>query len=942
MTSTSRTITFKKQTRQLILSLDNIVHKRDASSAATVTYSVSAYILVGGGSRLVGSLWTLKASFASGGTVTIASGSSNDKTASFSVSKFSSFTDTMTLTATDEEGSQYVKKVNVTTVDNGADGADGADGRSIVSADVMYIVCSPSNTPTKSSSGWVTTFDELTLQDGYYVWTGTLITYSDTTSEMTGIRKMGDCSQYADIEEQYCVTSEKTVPPDSGWGTTYTAVKGSWLWQRNKITYTSSTIVYADVRCLYQFPSDGAKGETGDDAVAFTLNPGSIVHKYTGSSSASYYTIDGTLTEGGTVVSATGRSQTLIDGVTLYSGTTKPRWILLINTNKEVSGTITLTATYNGESYSGQVSIRTVKDGSSGATGDRGPTMRGPYDWEQMASGFQFYAGAEGEPYIDTCVYNKNYYLCLVKHTKGSTTPEAAAAMSGTSKTWIGTSKQAIVATTILLAEHARVENLSAEWLEMYLKDANGDYVLDEEGKMIPVFTAYNGDVTCNTGTFNNITSENAKFMAAEITDSTLKDVVITGSLRSPWTSSETGKDTGYGDNVVMGTFTSEQSGDQKTWYYKIPHDTLQSGRKIRIINYDWRGADYYNYVTLNGADTPGGSTNFTYFFEDGSRKTALGIREEIVELVGYGDTEGYMERTYEENGYNYVHMERYEVYLEEGETYTLTGETNGVFTDVHDATYGEKRVTIWIENSTKNRNYLISTTDMTSDGKTGAVFKWEQGTAYWRMMICFYDSGTWWVKKLKIEKGSVSTGWNPGMDGNLIMDYEHFYGWIVTNRQWIGVKWYGAPMRALAMGRVEVTTTTAKFRLSGYQRTTGTATWSGATSAKTFDGQSMAISRTGTGLYQLQLPISWAYSVNDLLVQVTGEGGVYINGSKSTANACKATVLSIESTVNYYYVRIATSDDDSLNDGDFNFIVYNMRDWGYDGKSSHTPTFIE
>ena len=32
--------------------------------------------------------------------------------------------------------------------------------------------------------------------------------------------------------------------------------------------------------------------------------------------------------------------------------------------------------------------------------GDRGPSLRGPMDWEKMATGFQFQCGAAGEDFL--------------------------------------------------------------------------------------------------------------------------------------------------------------------------------------------------------------------------------------------------------------------------------------------------------------------------------------------------------------------------------------------------------------------------------------------------------------------------------------------------------------------------------------------------------------
>ena len=133
------------------------------------------------------------------------------------------------------------------------------------------------------------------------------------------------------------------------------------------------------------------------------------------------------------------------------------------------------------------------KDGQDGKDGDRGPALRGPQAWSDCAVGYKFQSGVTGEEYKDVVLYQNNYYSCLKSHTKtASNYPGSAADQSN--KYWQVAPNMEIIATKILLATYALVKNLGVEAIDM--KDANGNIL----------FQAKDGNVTCKTGTFENIT----------------------------------------------------------------------------------------------------------------------------------------------------------------------------------------------------------------------------------------------------------------------------------------------------------------------------------------------------------------------------------------------------------------------------------------------------
>lgn len=138
-------------------------------------------------------------------------------------------------------------------------------------------------------------------------------------------------------------------------------------------------------------------------------------------------------------------------------------------------------------------SLYYIASGENGAKGDRGPALRGPQAWSDCAVGYVFQSGANGEDYKDVVLYGGYYYSCIKSHTKTASnypgsTPDTNSGL------WKLADPVEIVATKILLTQYALVKNLGVETIDM--KDADGNII----------FQAKDGNVTCNSGTFKNIT----------------------------------------------------------------------------------------------------------------------------------------------------------------------------------------------------------------------------------------------------------------------------------------------------------------------------------------------------------------------------------------------------------------------------------------------------
>ena len=135
--------------------------------------------------------------------------------------------------------------------------------------------------------------------------------------------------------------------------------------------------------------------------------------------------------------------------------------------------------------------------------------------------------------------------------------------------------------------------------------------------------------------------------------------------------------------------------------------------------------------------------------------------------------------------------------------------------------------------------------------------------------------------------------------------DASNFYGWVVLKRIDLGtVSRYGHHMKMLASGRV-------------------TGSSSGASvSYHTFDGSTMSVTRDDVGIYTLSWSNNnWYADSGHVFVMVCGYGIIDGGSGPLYASVKSQTKTSI---------TVQTADDDSRNDGAFNFFLMNFNDWIY------------
>lgn len=167
----------------------------------------------------------------------------------------------------------------------GDKGDTGAKGVGVASVDVWYYKSTSATSVTGGS--WATTSPA--WENGKYIWSKTIITYTDSSTEesepvcitgqkgstgTTGATGKGVSS----IVEQYYQSTSTSSQTGGSWGTTVPAwADGKYIWTRSIITYTDGTSTTTTPICV-----TGSKGATGSAGKGVS----SIVEQYYLSTSA--------------------------------------------------------------------------------------------------------------------------------------------------------------------------------------------------------------------------------------------------------------------------------------------------------------------------------------------------------------------------------------------------------------------------------------------------------------------------------------------------------------------------------------------------------------------------------------------------------------------------------------------------------------------------------
>lgn len=169
----------------------------------------------------------------------------------------------------------------------GATGAAGADGVGIESVDVWYYLSTSSSTLTGGT--WSTTAP--TWKNGYYMWSKTITTYTDGTSNesdavcITGAKGETGAAGADGIGVSitskavaYQLSASGTTTPTGTWSSSIPALtQGKFLWTRTIVTYSTgdSTTSYS----VSYIAVDGEDGADGTDGTSVTIKSTSITYQ---------------------------------------------------------------------------------------------------------------------------------------------------------------------------------------------------------------------------------------------------------------------------------------------------------------------------------------------------------------------------------------------------------------------------------------------------------------------------------------------------------------------------------------------------------------------------------------------------------------------------------------------------------------------------------------
>lgn len=252
--------------------------------------------------------------------------------------------------------------------------------------------------------------------------------------------------------------------------------------------------------------------------------------------------------------------------------------------------------------------VKFIRKGDTGDKGEQGAVLRGPQAWSDCATGYAFQAGKEGEQWKDVVMYNNNYYACIKSHTKtasnypGSTTDR-------NNGYWQLGDKIELVATKLLLAAYALVENLGVEAIEM--KDSSGNVV----------FKAKDGTVTCKTGTFNNITVQSGNIAGFKVSGNGLTNDPFTNDAYIIFRNDRMGAFAGIGGNILPATSGArgvarfENHDDTNEWGLGVNYAALVSARGSRdnrALQID--GGAVSGFALKNTVISSSGTVNLTRY----------------------------------------------------------------------------------------------------------------------------------------------------------------------------------------------------------------------------------------------------------------------------------------------------------------------------------------
>lgn len=414
----------------------------------------------------------------------------------------------------------------------------GFDGKGVKYVDVLYAI-STSNT-TAPTTGWQT--DAPAWENGKYIWSKTVTTYSDDSVEETspvcitgGAGATG--KGVKTITEYYYMSTSATTLTGGSWSTTRpTWENGKYIWTKSIITYTDNTTSETPGICV--------TGEKGESITAMgRWHTGLIVPK------------QGVVTMGGS--SYIAKKET----------TNPPLWTVTTSSGQRIKQTQDGGKTYgyilSGEMNSAEYDLLASKgeDGKPGADGKPGVDGKPGADGKQGIQGCIIrhsewskfsvqYRNDEsltsGTRYLDVALVKDSQsptgweaYKCKNTHTSSASN---APGTSGGASYWeVFSMTASYIFTSLIIAKDASIDFMQGNQLLIKKDDGtvtaglsgsiagskvriwagsatpdNAPFRVLESGKMIATDVDLTGTINAISGTFRNVSSPNGSFKIKE------------------------------------------------------------------------------------------------------------------------------------------------------------------------------------------------------------------------------------------------------------------------------------------------------------------------------------------------------------------------------------------------------------------------------------------
>ena len=592
----------------------------------------------------------------------------------------------------------------------------------------------------------------------------------------------------------------------------------------------------------------GDQGNPGTNAPYIELSRTSILYQANNSGysvAAQDFPITAYLKVNGQTCSISSVSNITVSvftGVTATKNSTSSITISVTH-SKIMAGVVTIemTGTYGGKTYTakGSITIEPNYEGAQGPQGDQGPTgpqgpqgpqgnqggqgnrgpaLRGPQDWnlctENGTEAYQFYQGAEGEPYIDFVIYNGYFYVCKKSYTSASILP--------TNTTyWTLADKVAMIAASVLFAEHGYFGDaiISGSWLI----SANGtiDGVAYTKGQKFQNELAYN---LFNADSPLGIDIQRYYSEAASTISSS------NATLNKATVSLEAGR-------VYLMNCAGYTSNTSHPLYVRLVK-TDDSSVVVTPINLNTTSSaarSGYAHITQSG-------TYYIQLYHDTGYTGTLNMCK-IVEkcFAPYYALNLKNGKVYQVDAYLRGGMRSPFTYLGRGSTFANDFSDNV-------AVYSASQSTYALPWSTDQSGRKVTITNYYWNGSYSTASGYAEITAPTGKY--FYEDGVT-KSSIKLSREAVELlGYG---------DTSTFYGWIVLKRIDLGTQnRYGHPMKMLANGRV-------------------TGTSSGASIIyHTFDGTTLTVTRNSQGRYTITWNnANWFAGSSHVFAIATGFGNI-------------------------------------------------------------------